>query len=501
MKKLLFLFLGLPAFSFGQWVEDFDSGTTLPTGWVVINDGDTNGWAFGMPGSGSAQSGANVAFIDYDSNTAHDDYLITKAIVVQQGISDRISFYVKSRSSSYPENYEVLLSTTDQTKAAFTTVLQAEQKAPASWTKKTFDLSAYVGQTVYVAIHATDTDQFQLYADSFVVDSEPTGPPNCTSFVSPTNGATGVSTEGILSWNIEPGASGYKLKVGTTNFGSDVVNNIDLGNVTTYDIPGTLNPSTTYYATVTPYNSFGEPIAVGGACPEISFTTVAAPSNDNCSGAIALTVGSDFNSGATIFSNENSTADGAIPICQPEVGNNVWFSVVVPPSGNLTIETGEVDGSGFIDSVLSVYSGACGSFTDVDCNDDDGVGYFSKVTLTGQTPGQTLYVSVWGYTGGTFNSTGQFKISAYDSSSLGTSDVSVSKNTIKVYPNPFVDILNISNASDVKSISIADVSGRLVKTIEKPSATIHLGELKSGMYLVTLKMKDGSQQTLKAIKK
>ncbi|MCS3868878.1 hypothetical protein J3D55_001794 [Chryseobacterium ginsenosidimutans] len=83
---------------------------------------------------------------------------------------------------------------------------------------------------------------------------------------------------------------------------------------------------------------------------------------------------------------------------------------------------------------------------------------------------------------------------------LGTSET-VSTKGIKVYPNPFADVLNISDVKDVKSISIVDIAGRLVKTIEKPSSTLHLGELNSGMYIIILNMNDGSKQTVKAIKK
>lgn len=165
--------LALPALSFGQWTENFDSNTNLPAGWAVINNGDPNGWEIGTP-SGAAQSGANVAKIMFGS-TAHDDYLITKAITVQAGVSDNISFFVRSRSASiYLENYKVLLSTTNQTAAAFTVVLQPEEKAPGTWTKKSFDLSAFVGKTVYVAVQATDTNQFELYVDTFVVGSNST---------------------------------------------------------------------------------------------------------------------------------------------------------------------------------------------------------------------------------------------------------------------------------------------------------------------------------------
>lgn len=91
-----------------------------------------------------------------------------------------------------------------------------------------------------------------------------------------------------------------------------------------------------------------------------------------------------------------------------------------------------------------------------------------------------------------------FKI---ETASLATSEVSNAKENIKAYPNPFTDVLNISKADLVKSVSISDVSGRLVKTIENPSSALHLGDLKQGMYFVTLNMKDGSKQSIKAIKK
>ncbi|MBL1222840.1 choice-of-anchor J domain-containing protein [Chryseobacterium sp. L7] len=494
MKKLLFFMTMFPVFIFGQWTENFDSGTTLPTGWAVINGGGSNGWDIRVPNIGTAQSGTNVAGIKYNS-TAHDDYLITKAINVQAGISDRFSFYIKSGYTFALENYEVLLSTTDQTQAAFSTVIQATSKASGTWTQKTISLSAYVGQTVYVAIHATDTDQFYLFADNFVVDTPPTTAPACTTFTLPANGATGVNADGILNWNLVSEATGYKIKVGTATGGTDIVNNTDAGNVNTYNIPGSLSPQTTYYATVIPYNAIGD--AVG--CSEISFTTLAAPANDNCSGAIALTVGGNFAANDIIGTNVGGITDGTTT-CQSNRADNVWYSVVVPASGSVTVETKAVTGSGFIDSVLSAYTGNCGALVDLACDDDNGDGNYSKIALTGQTPGSTIYFSVWRYSLGT-GVDGEFQISAYDSSLLATSEVSAAKNDIKAYPNPFTDVLSISDISKVKSVSVLDAAGRLVKTIDNPSSVLHLEDLKQGVYLVTLHLKDGSKQTIKAIKK
>ncbi|WP_370897933.1 fibronectin type III domain-containing protein [Chryseobacterium gossypii] len=84
---------------------------------------------------------------------------------------------------------------------------------------------------------------------------------------------------------------------------------------------------------------------------------------------------------------------------------------------------------------------------------------------------------------------------------LATSEVSGAKNNIIVYPNPFTDVLNISDIARVKSVSVNDVAGRLVKTIVNPDSALHLSDLNSGMYLLTLEMKDGTKQTIKVIKK
>lgn len=83
---------------------------------------------------------------------------------------------------------------------------------------------------------------------------------------------------------------------------------------------------------------------------------------------------------------------------------------------------------------------------------------------------------------------------------LSTSEVKNNKKEIKVHPNPFKDVLYISDMKDVKSVAIRDVSGRVVKTIDNPTKELHLGELNAGLYLVTIQFKDGSVSTVKTIK-
>lgn len=83
--------------------------------------------------------------------------------------------------------------------------------------------------------------------------------------------------------------------------------------------------------------------------------------------------------------------------------------------------------------------------------------------------------------------------------SLSESQLLDEQNDIKVYPNPFVSDLNIPDVSKVKSILVRDTSGATVKTINNPSSSIYLGDLKSGIYYLRFEMKDGSTRKLSTV--
>ncbi|MFL9835204.1 Ig-like domain-containing protein [Chryseobacterium terrae] len=91
-------------------------------------------------------------------------------------------------------------------------------------------------------------------------------------------------------------------------------------------------------------------------------------------------------------------------------------------------------------------------------------------------------------------------VATVDVNCLATSETKA-KDNIKVYPNPFSDIVNITKVELVKSIKVSDVSGKLVKTINNPTSTLRLGDLSQGMYILSFDMKDGSKLSHKIIKK
>ncbi|MGV7105276.1 choice-of-anchor J domain-containing protein [Flavobacterium sp. U410] len=157
---------------FAQFTENFDAGTTIPTGWTVINGGDANTWTIiDFTGANiSAYSGANAVGIGYGS-TAHDDYLVTPAITVTAGVSDHLSFWGRSRDPQYPEVISVKLSTTGMAPADFTIILDPNvaPTSGANFYQYQYDLSAYVGQTIYIGFYSATTDMFYFDIDDVTV--------------------------------------------------------------------------------------------------------------------------------------------------------------------------------------------------------------------------------------------------------------------------------------------------------------------------------------------
>lgn len=164
---------------------------------------------------------------------------------------------------------------------------------------------------------------------------------------------------------------------------------------------------TTYYVYVAHYNSSGSSTETGTFT--ISRTCQAPPtppSNDNPSGAITLIVNDPL--GFLTFTNVNSTntTTESTPTCASYTGEDVWFKVVVP--AGITILDFDTQTGGITDAGMSIYRGTLGSLTEIECDDDDALdGNMSWIYREDFIPGETIYIRVWEYAGGT---TGTFKI-------------------------------------------------------------------------------------------
>ncbi|WP_160136764.1 T9SS type A sorting domain-containing protein [Chryseobacterium sp. c4a] len=253
-----------------------------------------------------------------------------------------------------------------------------------------------------------------------------------------------------------------------------------------------LTPGATYYLRM--YTD-------GGAGQAQSFdicvgTLPPTPVNDACSGALTV---STFPYAYTQSDAAGATNnDGIIDTCQDKMNDGTWFTFT--GDGSVYDITVSMPTGSTFDPQIGVYSGACGGLS-CEKTADNGTAGGTETASVPTVAGTVYYVNVGHYSNYSDQMEGTFTISI-NKESLGTSEVaSKNKNEIKVYPNPFAEVLNIAKADQVKSVSVLDISGKLVRTIENPSATLHLGDLKQGIYMVVLNMKDGSKKTVKAIKK
>lgn len=202
-----------------------------------------------------------------------------------------------------------------------------------------------------VQAHLDHGDSLGSCEDTYTCDTAPA----CTAITAPANAAVDVSTNSTIAWNVAGGfVEGYTVSVGTTSGGTDVADNVDVGDATSYD-PGTLDYTTTYYVTVTPYNGVGS----SEGCSENSFTTEDAP----WCGAPTIQC-AQSTSGTTVGAD---TTD--LEFCGTSLSSapGVWYSFT--GDGKVLQVTADTSGSDY-DTKLGVFSGDCTALTCVGGNDD-----------------------------------------------------------------------------------------------------------------------------------
>lgn len=85
--------------------------------------------------------------------------------------------------------------------------------------------------------------------------------------------------------------------------------------------------------------------------------------------------------------------------------------------------------------------------------------------------------------------------------SITASNKSVQKtdDALLVYPNPTNGLLNIA-ASNIQSVSVSDLKGRILKTYTTNKQNISLTDLPPGVYLITVVNGNGERRTVKVVR-
>lgn len=147
---------------------------------------------------------------------------------------------------------------------------------------------------------------------------------------------------------------------------------------------------------------------------ELCVTESVPPPNDNPCGAIALVPSLTCNLVPTTNESASLTLGVPVPPCGAPIQNDVWYTAVVPPNGQLEFNT---QGNILTDAAFALYQVASGSCATnnltlslvppVNCQvggSSFGVNMPQQL-FAGLTPGTTVYLRVWRQTGtvGSFN--------------------------------------------------------------------------------------------------
>ncbi len=377
---------------------------------------------------------------------------------------------------------------------------------------ETINLTGYSGniKIAFVGTTSSNSPDIDFHIDDFAVEAIP-------SCAEPTTLAANniTTTSADISWTgpaTAPG-NGYELYYSTSNTAPTGSTTPNMTGITgTSQSLSSLSPSSTYYVwvrsvcTATDKSPWSNALNFATACGSVStlnenFDSSIVGSLPACWTSIGTTSTYGAINASTAISAPNAlyiytsgTSTGMV--ATPEISNLQSGNYTLKFKGRANFTAGGIVQIGYLTnpSDTSTFV-ALGSYTSTSTTAVDNY----SLDITGVPAGVTKLV--FKHTGTPSNSVLIDDVSYALNPSLSTTETSVVKNSIKVYPNPFSDVLNISDISNVKNALVTDISGRLVKTIANPSSALQLGELKEGMYLITLEMKDGSRQTFKVIKR
>ncbi len=183
MKKIFTLFVALFAMTFFAnaqvFLQEGFEGEDVPSDWLLIdNDGDGANW-YVLNNSQSESGGYNVHSGDGHITSASyasvaltpDNWLITPAINLTANAT--LTFWVAGQDPNWAsENYGVFLSTTAGASVNDFSVELMNGTATGTMTQQSINLSAYTGQTVFIAFrHYNVTDMFRINLDDVEISA------------------------------------------------------------------------------------------------------------------------------------------------------------------------------------------------------------------------------------------------------------------------------------------------------------------------------------------
>lgn len=456
---------GLSVPSFAP-VQDFNTEA-----WIQFYDGYDNKIAFSTSW--------------YDPAGQSDDWLITPAIEIPNAGEPTLYWKAKSYDFELLEDYEVRVSTTDNEMSSFTDVLlSVDGEQPFDYNSRSLDLSAYKGQTIYVAYVNTTFDGYFLALDDlYISESANCDLPDVTGVTSSdltedSFTVTWTDTSGITTY--DTGLTTFTETVSSTGTQTELTKSFsDLTPGTRYQFflknadcgSGWATPTSIWTAAIPPYSydfeyteeNYGEYDSDGWS----SNTWI------NGSGENAQ------NETGYVYNNTSTSFD-----------KNDWiysYPIKLDEGEKLTIQYYSQLGSETADpATLKI---AAATAPDKDSNiaelnshtiaGGDYIEYTSEFTASEAG----VYYFGFGNVTPIVTESSALRLDnvRFTSEPLSVGDTSISEITI--YPNPVKDHLMINSEKPVNDIQLYTINGKLIAELANTNE-IDFASYPKGMYLV-----------------
>lgn len=483
--------------------ENFDTVTApaLPDCWKKIKRGATVGSSADVAtATSSAASSPNaVSLKNTNSTGVYDLILVSPPVNATTLNSSRIKFSARSLTETGGVLQVGTLNSNTDT-AIFTSI--QEFALGNSTQELVVNLDGVTNGNTFVGFRLNSASTYKtVYVDNVVLEPIPFCPDVTNIAVSDI-----ATTSATLTWGSTGIESSWNIAIGATTVTDP---NTLTPYTSTFDsyILEDLTPSSTYKVWVRSICTSGNGAWVG----PMSFSTSCNPAttlNENFNTGSPLPIcwnkiirngaatsssvatGSGGTSGtrcATIYA-ANSSAGVDVIMVTPNLSNlnagNQVLTFDVYGSNSIEIGTLTSDVSDAVFTPIQTYP-LTESFQTITLNFATYTGtdhYIGFRIVTGSTTTSSQYLAVdnvvWG-------------------PNLGSDDFETNK--ITVYPNPVRDIMNITSASELTSVSVYNLVGQLVLNSTQNLSQIDMSSLSNGTYLVKL---NGikTTKTLKVIK-
>jgi len=461
--------------SFTAQIQDFNTEA-----WIQFYDGYDNKIAF------------STSY--YLPAGQSDDWLITPAIEIPNSGTPTLYWKAKSYSLAQKADYDVRISATNDSITSFNdTLLSVTEEQPFDFKSHQLDLSAYKGQTIYIAFVNVTYDGYYLALDDMYVSKSA----DCVLPTIDNLDVSNLSENGFtVAWEANPAISSY-----------------DTG-LTTFDVPvsstGVQSSTTKTYTNLTPgtrYQFFlknddcgsgwSRPYSVWTAfLPPYSYDFESTEENfgeygsDGWSSSTWL-ISSGNNRAQSgenyVYNNTNADFDSDNWIYSPPIKLDANEKLVISyyahsatiQADSITLQLAvaslqnKADNSEIIASEVLEGTDDYQHYTATFIPEESGVYYigFGNVTPAVETTGPVRLDNI------------EFK-----TESLGLPEPD--KTAISLYPNPVKNVLHLNSTTPIQAVQVYSITGKSLN-LTVDNNRIDFSAVSPGVYFIKIKQASG----------